>query len=80
MYMAVQEFETKDLQIAGLLYACGKPLERLNRESGVCWFFFGDKTDCERIQRQYYARSASIDALTYADALRTLKSMIFSRM
>jgi len=73
-----ESFETKDLQIASLLYAVGTPFVRVHRDRGVCWFIFENKADCDRLQRQYYARSAPIDALTFADAMRTLKDMIFS--
>ena len=72
-------FRTKDLSEASLLYASGKKLQHPQHENGKVWFVFEDKASCEEIVHTYWRREAVINAKDYADAIRTLKDLIFNK-
>ena len=69
--------EIKDLYLAGYLYACGLPFIGTRREGRVCWFEFGEKSKCIELQSSFLSRKGMVSAKDYADALRTLKQIIF---
>ena len=72
------EFTTKDLYLAGFLYAKGAKFKGVNREGRICWFIFDDESYCKSCSNQFFSKTADVNARTYADALRTLKDVIFS--
>lgn len=68
----------KDLYVAAYLYASDLRLIGTQKESDrKIWFVFVDKEACEEQIRQFYAKEAVIDPKKYADALRSLKNMLF---
>ena len=71
-------FLTKDLQLAGLLYAKGVTFVGVNRNGKLCWFVFENHQLCERLQQQFFSKSVVINAKDYSDALRTLKDLVFA--
>lgn len=71
-------FLTKDLQLAGLLYAKGVGFVGVNRNGKLCWFVFENHQQCEKLQQQYFAKSVDVNAKEYADAIRTLKDLVFA--
>ena len=71
-------FITRDLYAAGFLYAKGAGFEKIERNGKVCWFVFGNKELCEQLQLQFFAKTGDVVAKDYADALRTLKDLVFS--
>lgn len=75
----MKNYRTKDLAEASFLYASGKRLIESEHKDGRVWFAFQDKPSCEELVCSYWRKEASVDAKTYADALRTLKDLIFNK-
>ena len=71
-------FLTKDLQLAGLLYAKSAGFIGVNRNGRLCWFVFENHPLCEKLQQQFFAKSVEVNAKDYADAIRTLKDLVFA--
>jgi hypothetical protein len=71
-------FKCKDLYLAGYLIAEGQTLERTNRESGECWFVFKEQNTSEKLANHYWNGTGKCYGKAYADAIRTLKDIIFS--
>lgn len=71
-------FLTKDLYLAGLLYAKGMKLQKIDRMGRLCWFVFENKTLCEDLQQKFFAKSVEVNAKEYADSIRTLKDLVFA--
>ena len=67
----------KDLYLAGFLYASGLPFLGTKREGRVCWFEFGDRNECLKMQQDYFSGLGNTNPKSYADALKTLKGVIF---
>ncbi len=72
------EFTTKDLYLAGFLYAKGAKFKGVEREGRICWFLFDDESNCNTLQSQFFSKTADVNARAYADSLRTLKDLIFA--
>ena len=71
-------FLTKDLSLAGMLYAKDVPFVGVNRTGRLCHFVFENPQVCEKLQQQFFAKSVEVNAKEYADALRTLKDLVFA--
>lgn len=71
-------FLTKDLQLAALLYAKGAGFTGVNRSGRLCWFVFENHDICEKLQQKFFAKTVEVNAKDYADALRTLKDLVFA--
>lgn len=76
--MEQQEYKTKDLHEAALLYADGVKLVDVEGVGKTCWFVFDNKSECEKISKLYWAGDAEVKAKAYSDALRTLKDRLFA--
>ena len=72
-------YHTKDLAEASFLYASGKKFVHLEEDKGRFWFVFDDKTSCEELTNSFWRKEAVVNAKEYADALRTLKDLIFNK-
>ena len=70
--------ETKDLYLSSLWYAKGIPLLNVRRKESQCWFVFANKTACEVMQKGYFGKEETVIAKEYADAVKTLKGLVFS--
>jgi len=77
--MEKDRFQTKDMYEAAFLYARRLKLSKLERAGSSFWFVFESKRDAEKLSDSYWAREADVNAKAYADSIRTLKDMIFSR-
>lgn len=75
--MEMDVYHSKDLSLSAALLASGAQLEDTRHDRGVCFFVFSDAERCERLMRAYYNGEAMVSAKAYADALRTLKDLIF---
>ena len=71
-------FRSKDLYLAGLIYAKGIKLSGVVREGSVCFFEFEKPMKCMELQQKFFSRSVNVNAKEYSDALRTLKTLIFA--
>ncbi len=72
-------FRTKDLAEASFLYASSIKLIQLDQDNGRFWFVFEDKDRCEQLTDSFWSKEASVNAKEYADAIRTLKDLIFNK-
>lgn len=70
-------FESKDLSLMAALYASGMQLEDVRNDHGVVFFAFRDAERCKKLTRSYFRSELVVDAKRYAEALRTLKDLIF---
>ena len=75
----MDNFRTKDLSIAAYLYASGKRLFESHKIDGRIWFVFDDKATCEELVNSYWRKEASVNGKEFADAIRTLKDLIFNK-
>ena len=71
-------FLTKDLSLAGMLYAKEVPFVGVNRSGKLCFFIFQNRELCEKLQQQFFSGTVDANARKYADALRTLKDLVFA--
>ena len=79
MKIDMDTYRTKDLPIAAFLYASGKKLFESHRIDGRIWFVFDEKDTCEEMVNSYWRKEASVNAKEFADAIRTLKDLIFNK-
>lgn len=72
---------TKDLSEAAFLYASGVKFLRLEPNSNdrpfTYFFVFENKAKCEELSQEFWNKKAVINAKEYADAMRTLKDLLF---
>jgi len=68
-----------DLFQAALLYARGKKLLRVKKDSFKSTFVFENRNECEAIIAAYWRKEALIDALAYAEAHCSLKTRLRQR-
>jgi len=79
MNIEKDEFKTKDLPEAALLFTRSKKLIRLEKDNERFHFVFEDKLACQELIDLFWRKEALVDAKTFADSLRSLKGLIFSR-
>lgn len=72
------EYLTKDLYEAALLYTCQLRLSRLDRDGPCFWFVFQNRPECERLIKNFWNKEANIDAKGFADSIRSLKDKMFN--
>ena len=77
--METIHYHTKDLWHASLLYATNKKLIRTDNANGRVWFTFADKRSCEGLVEAYLKKDLNVNAKEFADAVKTLKGMVFDR-
>jgi hypothetical protein len=71
------EFSTKDLYLAAFLYARGLVFVRIYWQGRQGWFVFQDENKCVELQQRFFSRTAEVNAKEYANAIRTLKDLVF---
>lgn len=70
---------TKDLYEASAIYSIHGKFIGLEKDGKQFWFVFENKNICEEIRNNYWQKQLSVDAKTYADAIRSLKDRIFNQ-
>lgn len=73
------EFKTRDLYIAAMLYALGKKLTSTEKVRSTYWFGFEDFKDCDEIVNQYWMDRVDVNASKYVESIKKLKTMIFNQ-
>lgn len=74
------ELLTKDLYEAAFLFANGQKLIRVDRDSTICWFVFGnDNFTADQLRNLYWSGEGMVSGRSYADAIRTLKDRLFAQ-
>lgn len=78
--MKNDEFQTRDLSEAALLYLHNLKLLRLLKEDDYVWFIFANKAEATELSNRFWQKTISVDAKSYAETLRFLKDRIFAYM
>ena len=70
-------FQTCDLYLAAFFLSAGCALNQSQRDqrSKRVYFVFEKNPTIEELKLHYFARTAKVDALTYADNIKSLKSL-----
>jgi len=70
------EYTTRDLYYAAFLKAAGVPFKDTRKKSDHTVFVFERTDTLSEMKTGYYSRSLKVAALTYADEIKVLKTMI----
>ena len=70
---------TKDLYEAACLYAKKQKLIGLEPEGNHYLFVFQENSRCQKIADSFWSGDCLVKAKAMADAIRTLKALVFSR-
>ena len=74
-----ERYTSRDITIVAFLIASGFQLEQYrNGKDGLMLFTFRNSTELEQHIRNFYRMTASINPVTYSNALRNLKTMVRS--
>ena len=71
-------YKTCDLYLAAFLATANCPVKSTSRDSRRVYFFFEDTEIVEKLRSAYFLRQAQVDALSYADSVKGLKSLCAS--
>jgi hypothetical protein len=72
------EYNTRDFYAAGYLVARGHNLISHIKSGGITTFTFNKNETLEDDTNKYYAMKASVEPISYGNALKSLKSVIHS--
>lgn len=72
--------KTCDLYLAAFFATSGCPIKETSRDARKVYFFFDNSELIEKLKVAYFTRNASVDALSYADNVKSLKSLCASIM
>ena len=71
-------YKTKDLYLAAYFIASEIPLRSHTREGGNTEFAFNEDNVLDKAAAAYSAFTATVNPITYANAIRTLKSIVMT--
>ena len=71
-------YKTCDLYLAAFLSSAQCLIKKTSRDERRVFFYFEENAIVEKLKSDYYLRQAKIDALTYADNVKSLKSLCAS--
>ena len=69
-------YRTSDLYFAAYLKVAGVKLIETSQDKGRVFFIFEAIEGLRDLRNQYFNRIAKVPALTYADEVRSMKSMV----
>lgn len=69
-------YETKDFYLTAYLMATGFTLREHSKTAGLTVFRFEQTAELDRAIENYYRFTASVEPITYGNAMRTLKTFI----
>jgi hypothetical protein len=72
--------KTCDLYLAAFFTTAGCKIKETNRDARKVYFLFENTELIEKLKVDYFTRNAKVDALTYADNVKSLKSLCASIM
>ena len=78
--MEKSHYLTKDLAESAFLYASGKKFIKTENVGRRIWFAFDNKDECEKLSSKFWQNEATIKAKKYADAIRTIKDLVFNQI
>lgn len=71
-------YQSRDLYESAFLYLdC--VLSGIKREGSTVWFIFEEREKCSQLSQEYWSKEAVVKAKNYADAIRSLKDLIFAK-
>jgi hypothetical protein len=73
-------YKTCDLYLAAFFSTSGCPIKNTSRDKNKVYFSFDNSDIVEKLKSAYYLRQGSVDALSYADNIKSLKSLCASIM
>ena len=71
-------YKTCDLYLAALFATSGCVIKSTARDQRKVYFYFDNSDVVERLKAAYFLRQCPVDALTYADNVKSLKSLCAS--
>ena len=71
-------YKTCDLYLAAFFASAGCPIKSTSRDTKKVYFFFEANEIVEKLKSSFFLRQAPVDALTYADNIKSLKSLCAS--
>ena len=72
------QYRTTDLYYAAYLKVAEVKFLETVRENGRIFFVFERQEGIRTLKNQYYARISKVPALTYADEIKTMKTLTYS--
>lgn len=72
--------KTCDLYLAAFFTTAGCQIKETTRDARKVYFFFEDNEILEKLKVSYFTRNAKVDALSFADNIKSLKSLCASIM
>ena len=71
-------YKTCDLYLAAFFATAGCHIKSTSRDIKKVYFFFENNEIIDKLRVSYFLRQAPIDALSYADSIKSLKSLCAS--
>jgi hypothetical protein len=71
-------YKTCDLYLAAFFATSGCPVKSTTRDAKKVYFFFENSDIVDKLKSAYFLRQGKIDALSYADNVKSLKSLCAS--
>lgn len=71
-------YKTCDLYLAALFASSGCKIKSTARDQRKVYFYFENTDVVEKLKAAYFLRQCPVDALTYADNVKSLKSLCAS--
>jgi len=71
-------YETCDLYFAAFLQCAGCDMLKTRKEKSKFFFVFQDLGGISQLKNEYFGRRSKVDALSYADRVQSLKSLVHS--
>lgn len=75
--MEPKTVRTSDLYYAAYLKVASVSFLRIEREGRRVFFVFEDNGSVEDLKNQYFNRTSKVVALSYADEIKTMKSLTY---
>jgi len=73
-----KEYETCDLYFAAFLQCAGCQMVKTRKDKSRFFFVFSDLGGIANLKNEYFGRRSKVDALSYADRVQSLKSLLHS--
>lgn len=74
----MHSFETTDLPLVAFLHAEGFQIVTVRWDGPRGVFILADRSDRAALVQHFFNRTANVDALTFWDSIRAIKSLLYS--
>jgi hypothetical protein len=72
----LDSYSTTDLYFAAALLAVGEKASEVAKEGNSITFYFENHPTCSRLYTEWFQNQLKVDAYTYAQEIKKLKSII----